>query len=81
MSGLKTRSLGLNTLDTTYIRSLQHRHSLFLSAVCPGKVSWDLVKDCQFGVSPINYSDSDRVSFERLEKPGIEPTTPGLEGE
>ena len=22
-----------------------------------------------------------RVSYERLEKPGIEPTTPGLEGE
>ena len=48
-----------------YLQSSQlPRHSLSLSAVCPGNLSWDLVL----------------VSSDRLEKPGIEPTTPGLEG-
>ena len=39
MSGLMTRSLGLNTLGTS---GLKPRHRLSLSAVCPRKLSWDL---------------------------------------
>ena len=63
MSGLKTRSHGLNTLGTT--KSPASSPSVFVSSL-----SWKVVMGPRL-----------RVSSERLEKPGIEPTTPGLEGE
>ena len=63
MSGLTTRSLGLNILGTKKSPALSQSllvSSLFLK----------IVMRPQF-----------RVSSERLEKPGIGPTTPGLEGD
>ena len=64
MSGLKTRSLGLNTLGTTW--SPASSQSVLVSAVCPGKLSWDL----GFESHPKDWRS-----------PEIEPTTTGLEGE
>ena len=39
-SGMKTRSIGLSAVGTVY--SLEPRHRMSLSAVHPGKFSWDL---------------------------------------
>ena len=45
---------------------LKPRHSMLLSAVCPGKIAMG----ARF-----------EASSEKLEKPGIEPTTPGFQVE
>ena len=59
-------NLGSLLYGDVSIMRLPPRHSKSMAAVCPGKLSRDLAL---------------KSHPKRLEKPGIKPTTPGIQGE